>query len=123
MRKAFLLFGHSSTILPFYSTLEIAKNEDDFDLDMILHENEQREYRISDLDPMNSNIAFIVYKSFFAAASGDKFPKYYLRVFRNEKLIKIKACGYEKNCDLEVFLKYFKDLIKSCESSEAVCKV
>ena len=119
-----MLFGHSSTILPFYSTLEIADNDKNFNLDNILLENEDRDYFVSELDPMNSNIAFIVYKSFFEDPNNSsKFPKYYLRVFRNEKLIKIKACGYMRNCDLEIFLKYFQDLNKSCDSSQAVCKI
>jgi hypothetical protein len=56
-----VFFSHSSGILPFLANFGIGKSEDNFNVTNILAENEARKYRISRLDPMNSNIVFVLF--------------------------------------------------------------
>ncbi len=118
-----MLFAHSSTLVPFYTALKISENKEDFNLSDIGTENKNRVFTTPDLDPMNSNIAFVVYKANFKGPYDSKFPRYYLKIFRNEKAISIAACGYEKNCDLKKFINYYKNFVDSCGSTRKICKL
>lgn len=119
-----MFFAHSSTIVPFFTALRIADNMANFNLSNIVQENKRREFTTPDLDPMNSNIAFVVYKANFKRPyDGSKLPKYYVKIFRNERAIRLPACGYEKNCDLQMFLKYYKSFVQSCGSARDVCQL
>jgi hypothetical protein len=120
-KKIQLLFTHSSTMISFYGALEIAKNASDFDEDTILTENKNRSYRISPLDPMNSNIAFILYKC-FQFSNNQIVSKYCIRVFLNEKLIKLARCS-SVNCDLNEFLSFYENFVNQCGSTEQACAV
>jgi hypothetical protein len=118
-KKIQLLFTHSSTMLSFYGALEIDKNPTDFVLANILTENTNRSYRISPLDPMNSNIAFVLYKC--APLSGfEAGSQYSIRVFLNEKLVKLARCS-SVDCDLNEFLGFYERFVSECGSTERAC--
>ena len=105
------------------SALGIAENINNFDYNNITNVNKNREYKSSDLDPMNANVALVAYKCEFKKPMSEKFPKYYVKIFRNEKAIKLGVCGYEKNCDLKRFVKFYKNFVKECGTSRDVCKL
>ena len=78
-----VFFSHSSGILPFLANFGIGKSEDNFNVTNILAENEARKYRISRLDPMNSNIVFVL---FACKNDTNNQTSYKLRAFHNENL-------------------------------------
>jgi hypothetical protein len=104
-------------MIPFLSLLGVGKDENNFNFSNILIENTNRKFRVSKLDPMNSNIAFGLYK-----CQNSKYSNYTLRAFHNENLVKIEGCGSE-NCDLFDFINYFEKFKKSCNTTESVCKI
>ena len=109
--------------MPFLAAMEIAKDESNFDYENIEQENRDRLFKASEIDPMNSNIAFVLYRTSFKKSVAARFPRYYLKAFRNEKAIRLKACGYEKNCDLKKFLSYYKDFTNKCQSAQEACRI
>lgn len=109
-------------MLPFLGRLGISKGENDFDYDNILLENKNRKFSVSKLDPMNSNIALVLYKcDEFIWGSSTK-SGYLLRAFYNENLVQIDGCK-SVDCALEDFLDYYGDILTQCVSSEDVCNV
>ena len=105
-------------MLSFLASMGIGKNEENFDYENIITENVNRNYRTSDLNPTNSNIGFLLFK---CKKNIDK-PKYLLRVFRNEYLIKTAGCQ-SSDCDLTEFLNYFTFFLSSCKSTKDSCTV
>ena len=103
-------------MIPFLSLLGIGKDENNFDSINVLNENTNRKFRVSILSPMNSNIAFGLYKC------QNSKSNYTLRAFHNENLVKIDGCSSE-DCDLFEFINYYDKIIKSCVSAENVCKI
>jgi hypothetical protein len=120
-KKIQLFFTHGGDILSFYSALEIAKNISDFDKDTILTENKNRSFRTSLLDPMNSNIAFILYQC-FQFSNNQIVSKYTIRVFLNEKLIKLARCS-SVDCDLNEFFGFYEQFVNQCGSTKQACTV
>ena len=47
-------------MLPFFAVMGIGNNTNNFNFDNIVVENKNRSYKITKLDPMNSNIAFVL---------------------------------------------------------------
>lgn len=102
-------------MITFISILGIFRNSNDFNLNRIEDENEKRLWRTSYIDPMNSNIAFILYKS------NKEQGKYRLRVFHNEKLVKTDGCK-STDCDLDDFVEYFQNMKRACGTTRDVCR-
>lgn len=109
-------------MIPFLTAMNIGNDKGNFNLTNIAKENKRRGFRVFDLDPMNSNIAFVVYKAQFKEPMATHSPNYFVKIFRNERAIGIKACGHEKNCDLMRFLEYYKNFVKECGSTSQVCQ-
>lgn len=103
--------------------MNIGNDKANFNLTNIAKENKRRDFRVFDLDPMNSNIAFVVYKAQFKEPVAAHFPSYFVKIFRNERAIGIEACGHEKNCDLIRFLQYYKNFVSGCGSTSQVCQL
>ena len=119
--KINIYFTHSSTMLTFFSVFGIGNSTSNFDFENIEVENKKRTYRISWMDPMNSNIAFVLYK-----CNGDDQTRnkksFKLRVFHNENLIKLNGCT-SIDCNLENFLDFYSQFISKCKSSQSVCQL
>ena len=107
------------------TALGIADNNgNNFDYNNIGIVNKRREYKVSDLDPMNANVAIVAYRCSFAKPMSERFPDHYVKVFRNERAVGLKAaCGNEKNCDLKRFLEFYGRFVSECGSSREVCKL
>ncbi len=124
LKKVKLFFAHTSTSLPLLTALGVSENKgNNFDYNNIANINKRREYKISDLDPMNANVALVAYRCSFEKPMSERFPDHFVKVFRNEKAIKLSACGNEKNCDLNKFLEFFGRFVSECGSSKEVCKL
>lgn len=113
--KMNLFFSHTSTILSFLSNFDIGKGENDFNRSNIVSENENRSYKISKLDPMNSNIVFVLFSCDIKSSL-----RYIVRAFLNENLIKLKACK-SIDCNIEDLISYIDLLNKKCVSSKEIC--
>ena len=112
-----VFFSHSSGILPFLANFGIGKSEDNFNVTNILAENEARKYRISRLDPMNSNIVFVL---FACKNDTNNQTSYTMRAFHNENLIKLEPCA-TTDCKLDEIKSYLGSRISTCVSSRDVC--
>ena len=89
--------------MTFYSILGLYRNKNDFNLNKIENENENRVWKNSKIDPMNANIAFVLYN-----CNSTNHNQYKIRVFHNENLVKTDGCETAENCDLEDFIEYFR---------------
>jgi hypothetical protein len=116
-KKIQLLFSHSSTVAPFYTILGLGVSADDFNLNDIYTENVNRKFRGSFLDPLNSNIAFVLYRSDDVNGGNE----YTIRVFLNENLVKIKPCK-STDCKLEELVDFLDEFVESCGSSKQYCQ-
>ena len=105
-------------MLPFYAIMGIDKDPYNFNFSNITIENKNRKYRITQLDPMNSNIAFVLYE-----CAINNVVKYKLRAFHNENLIKTEGCSSALDCDLDEFLNHFVNFKTKCGSTRQVCKI
>jgi hypothetical protein len=105
-------------MLPFFATLGIGKDENNFNMNNILEENFNRKYRVTQIDPMNSNIAFVLY----SCSANQNLPPYTLRAFSNENLVKVDGCD-SVNCDLDQFLSFYGEFKNRCISTRDVCKI
>lgn len=105
-------------MLPFFAVMGIGKSQDNFDFTNIVQENSNRKYKITKIDPMNSNIAFVLYK----CTGNSGMPKYTLRAFHNEELIKTDGCRSKTSCSLEEFVNYFSFFTNICGSTRDACK-
>lgn len=112
--KIQLLFSHSSTVTPFYTIMGIGTGDRDFNINDIFTENKQRTFRNTFIDPMNSNIALILYKSVTNQTD------YTVRVFHNEQLIHPKMCK-TADCQLDEVRTYFETFVAVCGSSKQAC--
>ena len=114
-KKIQLLFSHSSTMLSFFHALGIGKDDKNFNFNNIFEENQNRKYKLSVMDPMNSNVAFILYKC-------SSSNQYAIRAFHNENLIKLEACR-TVDCHFDEFISHFEKFTSQCSSSRKVCRV
>ncbi len=105
-------------MLPFYAVMGIAKDKNNFNFSNITIENKNRKYKVTMLDPMNSNIAFVVYE-----CRNKDVVKYKLKTFLNENLIKVDGCNSQYVCELDDFLNYFENFKIDCKSTIDVCKI
>ncbi len=117
-KRVQLLFTHSSTMLPAYTAFGIARDKDNFNFSNITIENKNRIYKVTQLDPMNSNIAILLYE-----CRENDLVSYKLRAFHNENLVKIDGCKSENICELDEFLSYYENFKNSCVSTRNVCKI
>jgi hypothetical protein len=107
-------------MLSFFTTLGIGKDDKNFNFENLNEPNPDRKYRLSYLDPMNSNIALVLYK---CNSGTTQENKYIVRAFLNENHIKLEACK-TVDCDLNEFVNHFKDkILNKCSSSKEVCKL
>ena len=104
-------------MLPFYTTMGIAKDRNNFNFNNITIENKNRKYKVTRMDPMNSNIAFVLYE-----CRKNGLSNYKLRIFFNENQIKIDGCNSDI-CELGEFLTYYENFKTSCVSTKDVCKL
>lgn len=121
-KKIQLLFSHTSTLVPFYAILEINKDASNFDLNNIHNENVNRKYRSTFQDPMNSNVAFVLYKCNSVVDDNQHGYRYSVRVFHNENLIKLEACK-TTDCELRELVEHFGKFVNQCGSSKEVCRI
>ncbi len=96
----------------------IARDKDNFNFSNITIENRNRIYKVTQLDPMNSNIAILLYE-----CRENNLVSYKLRAFLNENLVKIDGCKSENICELDEFLSYYENFKNSCVSTRNVCKI
>jgi len=113
-----LLFTHQEDLFPTLAMLGIGQSEQNFNYSDVLTENKNRTFRSSQLTPMNANIAFVLYNCDSSASTN--LPPYMLRVFHNEKLVKVNGCN-SVDCDLNNFLKYYSFFKRICLSSKISC--
>ncbi len=108
-----LYFG---SMLSVYNVLGIGFNGDypDLNYKSIDERHPYNGYWLSILDPMNANLAFVVYK-----CRRDRFK---VRVFLNENLIKLNGCS-EKDCDLNKFFDYYQNYLNKCQSTQISCQI
>lgn len=118
LTKINLFFSHTSTILPFLSNFGIGKSENDFNSSNIADENENRAYKLSKLDPMNSNIVFVLYSC--ESNSTSSKPEYIVRAFHNENLVKLEACK-TTDCRFDELSSYLTSNTQKCGSTQNVC--
>lgn len=119
LTKINLFFSHTSAILPFLSNFGIGKSENNFNSSNIADENPNRAYKLSKLDPMNSNIVFVLY-SCQSSTPGDTKSEYIVRAFHNENLVKLEACQ-TTDCRFDELSSYLNSITQRCVSSENVC--
>lgn len=110
------MFTHSSTIISFLASIGVGKSDENFDYESIISENVNRKYRTSNINPTNSNIGFLLFKCNEISSK----PKYLLRTFLNEHLIKIDGCQ-SSDCDLNEFLNYITFFVSTCKSTKDAC--
>lgn len=103
-------------MLPIFAMMGIGRADDNFNYEQINKENPNRAYKVTRMDPMNSNIAFVMYN----CESGSGMPKYTLRAFHNENLIKTDGCR-SKDCPLDDFMNYFTFFTNTCGSTAKAC--
>ncbi|CAF0730033.1 unnamed protein product [Brachionus calyciflorus] len=118
LNKFTAYFTHSSTLMSFLSSMGIGKSEDNFDYENILSENINREFKTSSINPTSSNIGFLLFK----CDENSKKPNYLLRVFHNERLVKIDGCQ-STDCNLNEFLNYLTFFTSTCKSTKESCKI
>jgi hypothetical protein len=116
-KKIQLLFSHSSTVTPFYTILGLGVSESDFDENDIFSENVNRKFRGTFLDPMNSNVALVLYRS---EGENGQANRYTVRAFHNENLVKIKPCKAAE-CELSELIDFFSEFVSVCGSSREYC--
>ena len=116
-KRAIIYFvDDSSTMLSFLASMGLNYAADSFNLDNIVDINENRAYKTSRMDPMNSNIAFVLYE---CPTAGSKRKSHKIRAFHNEKLIKLNNC---EDCDLSDFRRQVESsLLQKCKNSRQVC--
>lgn len=88
----------------------------------ILNENKSRKYRTSLIDPMNTNIAIVVYKCSSLNSANQQVDKYKVRAFMSENLLTLEACQ-STECDLDQFVNYYQSFVNQCQSTEASCAI
>jgi hypothetical protein len=115
--KINVYFSHSSTMLPFFAVMGIANNTNNFNFNNIVIENKNRTYKISKLDPMNSNIAFVLYN-----CEEDADSPYKVRAFHNENLIQLNGCS-STDCRFNEFSQFYTQFKTNCVSSKNVCQI
>jgi hypothetical protein len=114
----FLYFTRTGTMLSFLTALNLYKPSDDF-FDDKSQKVDNRPWRLSKIDPLNSNIAFVLYKH---SGSSDNKPEYMVKVFHNEKQIRIADC-YSHECDFNLFFEYYSQIINKCKDSREICSL
>lgn len=112
-----MFFSHTSTILSFLSNFAIGKGVNDFERSKIVSENENRSYKISKIDPMNSNIVFVLY-----SCKIESKLRYTVRAFHNENLIKLEPCK-SIDCNVEDLITYIDLVAKKCVSTKEICTI
>ena len=137
--RAILYFTHSSSMLPFFAAMDLFHNENDFNFKNVTNINPNRSYKISWIGPMNSNIAFVLYKcksdgkSYsgvdeeenidYKSENKKKFV-YKLRAFQNENLVKPIGCSTADNCNLDEFVSYLStNFLSQCKSTAESCSL
>lgn len=118
MSKFAAYFTHGDIMLSFLASLGIGKSQDNFDFENITKVNPNRKFKTSHLNPTNSNIGFLLFK----CEKKSLQPKYLLRVYLNEKLIKTDGCQ-SSDCDLTEFLNYFTFFTSLCQSTKNSCQI
>ena len=78
-------------MLPFFAAMGLNYDKDSFNFDKLADINQNRPYKTSQIDPMNTNIAFVLFKC--SKGKKTKSPAdYKVRAFQNENLIKVNGC-------------------------------
>ncbi len=113
-----LLFTHQEDVFPILTMLGIGQNDNNFNFSGILTENKNRTFKTSALIPMNANLAFVLYNC--DSSASPSLPTFLLRVFHNEKLVKVNGCD-SVDCDLKNFLNYYSFFKRICLSSKNSC--
>ncbi|VVD04147.1 unnamed protein product [Leptidea sinapis] len=108
-RNATFLFAHSGTLLKLLTHLQLYKPNSHLRGHSI---DEDRTFRVSDIDCFASNIAFILYK----CKDGDK-----LLTLHQEKVVRLPMCD-EELCPLDHLIDYYKHTIDNC-IYEDICKL
>jgi hypothetical protein len=106
-------------MLSFLRALNLYQPGIEFYSENIEQLSEDRMWRLSKIDPLNSNIAFVLYQH----DGHDPYkPRYIVKVFHNENQIKISGCNsYE--CDFDRFLNHSSQFISKCKDSRTVCSL
>jgi hypothetical protein len=125
--KINILFSHTSGLLPFYANMGIGKDVNNFNYTNIEIENRNRSYRVSQMDPMNTNMAFVLYNcennnNNNNDTANSSSSNYILRAFLNEQLVKLDMCQ-SKDCTLDEFQAYMASRIGNCVSTRQVCSL
>ena len=107
-------------MLPFYAAMGIAKDATNFNPDNITAENVNRKYKVTRLDPMNSNIAIVLYECELPIEMNSR--RYMIRAFHNENLVTLDGCS-SPNCDFGEFISYLEKFHRSCVSTTDVCRI
>jgi hypothetical protein len=106
-------------MLSFLRALNLYQPSIEFYSENIEHLSEDRLWRLSKIDPLNSNIAFVLYQ--YDGYAPYK-PKYIVKVFHNENQVKISGCNsYE--CDFDKFLNHSNQFVNKCKDSRTVCSL
>jgi hypothetical protein len=119
VQKMSLYFSRTGTMVSFLTTLKLYEPGPEFNSENIQTLNENRLWRLSKIDPLNSNIAFVLYK--YNGLSEIK-PEYIIKVFHNEKQVRIAGCdGFA--CDFNSFFTYYSEFLAKCKDSRQICRI
>lgn len=113
-----LLFSHASSMLPFLATMGIPNDSGtNFNFSNLNAENANRDYKTTKLNPVNSNLALVLYD---CNGNNKSLPAFMVRAFHNENLVKLVSCQ-SVNCDLYGLINYLTAFTLICGSTEQIC--
>ncbi len=119
VKKMVLYFTRTGTMVSFLRALNLFQPGLEFYSDNIEQLSENRLWRLSKIDPLNSNLAFVLYQ--YTGPDLHK-PKYIIKVFHNEKQVRVTGCN-SYQCDLDKFLSRSRQFINSCKNSKSSCTI
>ncbi|CAF1147137.1 unnamed protein product [Didymodactylos carnosus] len=99
-------FGHANTVTTFVTKLGLYK--DPYSLEA-KHFRQKNQWKISLISPMNTNIAFILYKN---CRGSDN--RYSMQVIHNQHLVIPDGCQGKPLCNVHEFLKHYSSFVKTC---------
>ena len=104
-----LRFAHSETLVPLITLLGINKDQD-INYSWDKEEFWNRTTKLSEIDPFATNLGFVVFKN---SSSEENI----IKIFLNERQVKISACLSEEGCTRSELLKIVQSTSGQCDRS------
>ena len=105
--------SHAETIIPLFALMDIFLDREKLRADNY-EKMKMRLFRPALMSPFSGNLYFVLFKC-------DE-GKFKIQLYVNERLVKIPCCDSDIDCDFDIFMNCYKDIIKQCDFKE-MCKL